>query len=249
MALLATHGLGKSYSGVPALTDATCAFSAGEVVAIIGPNGAGKSTFFGTLAGEHRATTGRIEYDGHDITRWDADRRARAGIGRTFQVARQFGSFTVLENLLMSYQAGRGSWWRPWRPFMPRTVPDEVHGIAAVTHLDGLLTRTAATLAQGDRKRLELAMALAQQPRVLLLDEPTAGMTDEDCDVTVDVLKRITADDPQLCVILTAHDMSVVFAVAQRIVLMGAGRILLDGAPDEVAGHELARSTYLGVEL
>lgn len=246
MTLLETHGMSKAYNGVPALVDATAAFDSGQVTALIGPNGAGKTTFFGTLAGEHRATAGSIEFDGHDITKWDADRRARAGIARTFQVARQFSSLSVLENLLLSYQAGQGQWWRPWRTFLPRTVPSYIHELAEVTRLDNLLGRTAGTLPQGDRKRLELAMSLAQDPRVLLLDEPTAGMTDEDCVVTVDVLKDVMTRSPDLCLILTAHDMSVVFALAHRILLMGQGHILLDGTPEEVAGHELARTTYLG---
>ncbi|WP_020659098.1 ABC transporter ATP-binding protein [Amycolatopsis benzoatilytica] len=246
MTLLSTTGLSKSYSGVPALVDATASFDAGQVTALIGPNGAGKTTFFGTLAGEHAATAGSIVFDGGDITKWDADKRARAGIARTFQVARQFGSFSVLENLLLSFQAGRGEWWRPWRAFLPREVPAPILELAEVTRLDALLGRTAGTLPQGDRKRLELAMALAQDPRVLLLDEPTAGMTDEDCGITVDVLRSVLARRPELCLILTAHDMSVVFALAGRILLMGQGRILLDGAPDEVAAHDLARTTYLG---
>ena len=246
MTLLKTAGMSKSYSGVPALVDATAAFESGQVTALIGPNGAGKTTFFGTLAGEHRATAGSIEFDGDDITRWDADKRARAGIARTFQVARQFGSFSVLDNLLLSLQAGRGEWWRPWRAFLPRTVPDRILELAEVARLDTLLPRAAGTLPQGDRKRLELAMALAQGPRVLLLDEPTAGMTDEDCSITIDVLRNVMARQPDLCLILTAHDMSVVFALADRILLMGQGRILLDGTPNEVAAHELARTTYLG---
>lgn len=246
MTLLETHDLCKAYAGVPALIDATAQFEMGQVTALIGPNGAGKTTFFGTLAGEHRATGGAVEFDGQEVTRWDADRRARAGIARTFQVARQFGSFSVLENLLLSYQAGRGEWWRPWRSFLPRTTPAQILELAHVTRLDTLLRRAAGTLPQGDRKRLELAMALAQDPRVLLLDEPTAGMTDEDCAVTIDVLKDVMTRSPQLCLILTAHDMSVVFALAHRILLMGQGRILLDGTPEEVAGHDLARTTYLG---
>ena len=246
MTLLEARELSKAYAGVPALIEATSQFHVGQESALIGPNGAGKTTFFGTLAGEHRATGGSVELDGQDVTRWDADRRARAGIARTFQVARQFNSFSVLENLLLSYQAGLGQWWRPWRSFLPRTVPEQLLELAEVTRLDKLLQRRAGALPQGDRKRLELAMALAQDPRVLLLDEPTAGMTDEDCVVTVNVLKDVMARRPQLCLILTAHDMSVVFALAHRILLMGQGRILLDGTPDEVAGHELARTTYLG---
>lgn len=247
MTLLETHAMSKAYAGVPALIDATAAFEVGQVSALIGPNGAGKTTFFGTLAGEHRATGGSIEFDGQDITKWDADRRARAGIARTFQVARQFSSLSVLENLLLSYQAGRGEWWRPWRTFLPRIIPAYLHELAEVTRLDNLLQRTAGTLPQGDRKRLELAMSLAQDPRVLLLDEPTAGMTDEDCAITVDVLKDVMTRSPDLCLILTAHDMSVVFALAHRILLMGQGQILLDDVPEAVAGHDLARTTYLGV--
>lgn len=246
MTLLDIRELSKSYAGVPAVTDASAAFEAGELIAIIGPNGAGKSTFFGTIAGEHRASSGSITFDGQDITGWDADRRARAGIARTFQVARQFASFTVLENLLISHQASNGHWWQPWQAFLPRKVPDEIIHLAEVTRLQHIIGRSGAALAQGDRKRLELAMALAQRPRVLLLDEPTAGMTDEDCDITIQVLRDIVRENPALCLILTAHDMSVVFALAQRVILMGGGKILLDGKPDEVAGHDLARSTYLG---
>ena len=248
MSLLSTHNVRKVYPGVTALAGASADFEEGELVAIIGPNGAGKSTFFGTLAGEHAASGGSIEFDGHDITEWDANRRARAGISRTFQVARQFSTFTVLENLLLSYQAGRGQWWRPWRQFRLHTIPAEVEQLIGPARLEPLLERPAATLPQGDRKRLELAMALAQRPKVLLLDEPTAGMTEEDSGITVEMLLRSAEADPKMCMILAAHDMSVVFALAARIILMGEGRILLDGSSDLVAGHVLTRLTYLGEE-
>lgn len=248
MSLLSIHNVRKVYPGVTALAAASADFDEGELVSIIGPNGAGKSTLFGALAGEHAVTGGSIEFEGVDITGWDANRRARAGISRTFQVARQFSTFTVLENLLVSFQAGRGEWWRPWRNFIVHRIPAEVEHLIGPARLEPLLDRPASTLPQGDRKRLELAMALAQRPKVLLLDEPTAGMTEEDSSITVDMLRRSAEDNPKMCMILAAHDMSVVFALAARIILMGEGRILLDGSPELVAGHSLTRLTYLGEE-
>jgi len=238
----------KSYYGVPAVSEMSLSVRQGETLAIIGPNGAGKSTFFGLIAGEHKSSSGRIVFDGTEITRWSANRRARFGMSRTFQVARFFPSRTVRENLQLARVGRTGRYRDIVRGFSWAAKADEddvatVLDDLGLSHIEDSL---AANLAQGDRKRLELAMAMVQRPKVLLLDEPTAGMSNEDCALTVDTLKRIRSADPALTIVMTGHDMEVLFSLAQRIVLMADGRKVIDGSPEEIASSEIARRVYLG---
>ncbi|MFD8338264.1 ABC transporter ATP-binding protein [Streptomyces solisilvae] len=237
----------KSFGGSPAVDGVSFDVDAGESVAIIGPNGAGKSTLFGLTAGEHRPDAGRVLLDGRDATRWTAARRCRNGLSRTFQVASFFASRTVRENVEIACVAVTGRlpvadrFARGSRDRESRI--DEVLDLLDLTHLQSRLGRV---LAQGDRKRLEFAMALVQRPQVLLLDEPTAGMSNEDIHKTIEMLLRVRRENSSLAVVLTAHDMDVVFAVCERVMLMGQGKLLLDGSPREVETHPITRSLYLG---
>lgn len=244
--LIALDGVAKSYRGVQAVSDVDLAVAPGERLAVIGPNGAGKSTLFGMIAGEHRPTEGRIRFDGKDITRWAPSRRTRAGISRTFQVARLFGSMSVRENVLLAVRSARRSphcWDALARHRSDWAAADEY---LAQVGLSDLSTTPCDVLAQGARKSLEMAMAIAQAPRVLLLDEPTAGMGYDDARNAVDLLCRLLDDRPELTIVLTAHDMDVVHRVARRVVLMARGRTVLDGTPREVAEHDTTRELYLG---
>lgn len=246
--LLEVESAGKSYSGAPAVSDVSFSVSSGETVAVIGPNGAGKSTLFGLVAGEHRATTGTVRFQDVDVTRWRASRRAQAGMSRTFQVARMFGSRSVEENIALAV-AAKGGWHRRLFDSFDRTVRknrDQLDDVMERLRLTELRRRRATDLPQGDRKRLELAMAVAQDPVMLLLDEPTAGMSNEDCDVTVELLEEIKSHDEDLAIVMTGHDMQVLLAVATRVMLMAEGRKVLDGDPESVRTSAEARELYLG---
>jgi branched-chain amino acid transport system ATP-binding protein len=247
--VLETQGVSKAYYGVLAVIDMSLQVYRGETLAIIGPNGAGKSTYFGLMAGEHMCSSGgKILFNGTDITRWPPHRRTQAGISRTFQVARLFPSRTVGECVAISAAAKRRGYTSPFRSFHRSSRSDRELTERVIDRL-GLapFSRTlAGNLAQGDRKRLELGMALVQQPSLLLLDEPTAGMTTEDCLMTIRMLKAVQESDRDLTIVMTGHDMDVLFALAKRVVLMNEGQKVMDATPEEVGASELARKVYLG---
>lgn len=246
--LISVQELAKSYGGVLAISDINLDIHKGERVSIIGPNGAGKSTLFGTIAGEHRATKGKIMFGGKDVTSWPPSRLTKAGLSRTFQVARLFGSMSVEDNLVIAAEATRRNpvvWWDTFAQ-REQSVAERVERALGRTSLTELADQEAATLPQGARKTLELAMAIVQDPDVLLLDEPTAGMSLDDAKITIRTLQQICRDQPELTVVITAHDMEVIFAVAERVVLMAQGQIVLDGTPQEVTAHEITHEVYLG---
>lgn len=246
--VISVKGVSKSYGGVLAISDIDLEIVKGERIAIIGPNGAGKSTLFGTIAGEHRPTKGRIEFGERDVTSWPPSRLTKAGLSRTFQVARLFGSMSVRDNLIIAAtacQKPQSVWWDSFAKHDPKVL-ERVDRALGRTSLTGLADQKAATLAQGARKTLELAMAIVQDPKVLLLDEPTAGMSLDDAKGTIQTLVAICRDQPDLTVVITAHDMEVIFAVADRVVLMAQGKVVLEGTPDEVTAHETTHEVYLG---
>ena len=247
-AQLVLAGISKSYGGVHAVTDVNFSVERGEHLAIIGPNGAGKSTLFGMIAGEHVPTAGSVTLDGIDVTNDRPSKRALSGISRTFQVARMFGNASVYENVLLSALAGDGHGLRWFDRFLSNgAAAERAEHALEQTGLTTTSRQEAATLAQGDRKRLEMAMALVQKPSILLLDEPTAGMSYEDSIATIGLLQQVCLNDPELTVILTAHDMEVIFAVADRVILMAEGQAEVEGTPDEVAAHPKTREVYLGI--
>jgi branched-chain amino acid transport system ATP-binding protein len=245
--ILEVSSVEKSFGAIHAVRGVSLTVAVGEAVSIIGPNGAGKSTLFGLIAGEHVPTRGRIRFSGHDVTSWSAGRLARAGLSRTFQVARFFGSRTVLDNLIIASIAGSGQPFRIWDSY----VRSSRHRAGAERVMDELNLHQLAdvkaeTLAQGDRKRLEFAMALVQDPRLLLLDEPTAGMSAEDTQITIRLLSRVAHEREGMTVLLTAHDMDVVFALSDRVILMGQGEAVIEGTPAEVERAPQTRELYLG---
>lgn len=244
---LDVRSVSKRYGGVLAVAEISLSVSRGEHVAIIGPNGAGKSTLFGMIAGEHVPTSGSIHFDGTDVTSWPPSKRALHGISRTFQVARMFATASVFDNVLVAAMAGqaRAMRWRD-RFHNDHAFSDRAAQVISRTGLEAVSGQEAGTLAQGDRKRLEMAMALVQEPKLLLLDEPTAGMSYEDALGTIELLKGVCADEPELTVVLTAHDMEVIFALAQRVILMAEGKAEVEGTPAEVAADPKTRDVYLG---
>ena len=227
MILLSASGIAKAYGGVRAVDGVDLAVAAGEIVAMIGPNGAGKSTCFGMLGGQIRPDRGTINLDGRDITGRSPRQRADSGLGRTFQIAQVFASMTVAENLAV---ASRG-----------RSAPSLMERVG----IAGIADRRAAVLAYGDIKRLELALALATRPRVLLMDEPTAGMASVERRAMMSLVAGL-AQEEKLAVLFTEHDMDVVFGHSDRIVVLDRGKVVASGGPASIRADPRVRAVYLG---
>ena len=237
----------KSYQGVPAVRGVDLEVATGERLAIIGPNGAGKSTLFGMIAGEHRPTSGKVWFDGRDITSKSSSRRATSGMSRTFQVARLISTMTVRDNLFLAALTGQRRGIRFWDALSARThVWADVEAALEDSGLADQAGTVAGSLAQGARKTLEMAMTIVQRPRLRLLDEPTAGMGYEDARAATAQLRRLLDARPDMTTILTAHDMEVIHTVAERVVLMANGQTILEGTPREVADHATTKALYLG---
>ncbi len=240
------RGVVKRFAGNLALDDVSLVIPAGQLHAIIGPNGAGKSTLFGVIAGEHRPDRGTVWVAGRDVTRIAAHRRVRAvGVARAFQVARIFPEMSVRQNVAAAVIAANGSarqFWRVKPLRVASVVADEALERLSLVPVAG---RPARALSQGDRKRLEIAMALVLRPRLLLLDEPTAGMSPEETAATVELIRGIWSLGG-LTVMLTEHDMQVVFDLAQQLTVMDRGHVLCSGEPETIRGRDDVREIYLG---
>jgi branched-chain amino acid transport system ATP-binding protein len=246
-ALLEVHGLAKAFGGVHAVRGVSFNVSAGEIVALIGPNGAGKSTCFNALNGQIRPDAGTIRLDGRDIAGWPPRDVWRLGVGRTFQITATFASMSVIENVqtvLLSH-AGRAA--RLWG-LATRAERDRAEALLALVAMSSQAERPAAELAYGDLKRLELAMALANEPQLLLMDEPTSGMSPRDR-VEVMGLTAGIAREKNLGVLFTEHDMDVVFRHADRILVLSRGQLIAEGKPDEVRRNPEVQAVYLGEGL
>jgi branched-chain amino acid transport system ATP-binding protein len=244
-------GLTKNYGVHRVLHDVTFAVTSGESFAIIGPNGAGKTTLFKVLTGELSANGGKILYSGNDVTAMPANLRVQAGVGRTFQICRVFFDFSVLENAVVAIeQRNRNLGIRSgaWYAFKPsHTVLEEAcERLAEVGLVESRFVQ-ARNLSYGDRKRLELALALALEPSVLMLDEPTAGMAAPDRGRTVELIHRIR-EGRSVTLLLTEHDMGVVFGLAQRIMVLNYGEVVAIGEPQTIRLDPLVAEIYLGKE-
>jgi branched-chain amino acid transport system ATP-binding protein len=246
-ALIEAHGLAKAYGGVHAVRGVSLAVSPGEIVALIGPNGAGKTTCFNMLNGQIRPDAGTIRLDGRDIAGWPPREVSRLGVGRTFQITATFPSMSVIENVQTVLLSHAGRLGRLWGlATRAERAPAE-----ALLTLVGMLDeagRPSAELAYGDLKRLELAMALANDPRLLLMDEPTAGMSPRDR-VELMALTAGIAREKHLGVLFTEHDMDVVFRHADRILVLSRGELIVEGRPDEVRRNPKVQAVYLGEGL
>ena len=250
--LLQVRGLSKHFAGVRAVDGVDFAISTGEIVALIGPNGAGKSTLFGVMAGQHRATAGEVLFDGRPVGGRDPAALARAGIGRTFQTAQTWGTLTVLQNVQLALSAAAG---RVFDPFTPLDDLDAGPARALLGRVDlqARVALPAAALPYPDSKRLELAIALASAPRLLLMDEPTAGMAAAERTALMDLVRDLVAASASsarpLTVLFTEHSMDVVFGYAQRVLVMARGQLIADGAPAAVRADPAAQAAYFGEPL
>jgi len=242
--LLEVRDLCKSFGALRASDAIRFDVRPGETHAVIGPNGAGKTTFISQLAGNLRPDSGRITFAGEDITDLPAPRRARMGLARSFQITSVFPEFTALENVALAVQAQAGHSFRFWRP--ARTDTSLTKPAMQVLEEVGLGPRagvSAANLSHGEHRQLEVAMALATRPRLLLLDEPMAGMGIEESQRMIALLSSLKR---RQTIILVEHDMDAVFRLADRISVLLYGRVIATGAPDEIRSSAEVRSAYLG---
>lgn len=245
-AVLEVQNLVKSFGALKATDDVSLDLQSGEIHALIGPNGAGKSTLIKQIVGEIAPTSGAVWLQGQDISTMPAPDRARAGLARSFQVSSIIPEFTVLQNVMLAAQGASGVTFRFFRPAMKDA--------ALVGTANDCLTRVglnaragvrASDLSHGERRSLEVAMALALRPKVFLLDEPMAGMGTEGANRLIALLSNLKAEAP---ILLIEHDMDAVFALADRISVLVYGRIIATGSVDEIKAHAEVRSAYLGDE-
>lgn len=245
--LLSVEGLTKSYGGVHAVRGVSFSLAAGEILALIGPNGAGKSTCFDMLNGQNVPDSGRINLLGNDTTGKKPRAIWRLGVGRTFQITATFPTMTVRENVqvpLISYNAQLFNMWRS----TPGFECAEANRLLDLVGMSGYAERPCGELAYGDLKRLELAIALANQPKLLLMDEPTAGMAPRERVELMRLTARI-AREKSIGVLFTEHDMDVVFEHADRILVLNRGSLIAEGTPEEVRRNPQVRAIYLGEGL
>ena len=244
--VLATTTLGRRFGGLVAVDDVSLSLVPRTVHAVIGPNGAGKSTLVNLLSGDLRPSTGTIHLGALDITHWPSHRIAQHGVARSFQHTNVFAAFSAFENCRLAAQSRHKSFGRWVKP--AERYGDWNAAADAALKIVGLASRggiPAAALSHGERRSLEIAMALATQPSVLLLDEPLAGMGPEESAHIVALLKRLAADH---AILLVEHDMDAVFALADRLTVMVNGRILASGAPDAIRANADVQRAYLGTE-
>ena len=245
--ILATRNLGLDIGGAKIVADVSLEVAAGEFVGIIGPNGAGKTTLFNLLSGLTRPTAGTVELSGRDVTGDPPFRRTRAGLGRTFQVSSVFPLLSVVENVRLAADAASGGTMRIWRR-AARVGGDRARAALERVGLADRAIWPAGLLSHGDKRKLELAMLLAGNPRVLLLDEPMAGVSAEDVDELVELIRSVHRDEATT-VLMVEHRMEVVVGLAERIAVMHHGALLAFDEPDRVMANETVQTAYLGEPL
>ena len=246
MTLLSVQNLSKSFGGVAAARDVSFTLERGEMLAIIGPNGAGKSTVFNMVGGQLRPDHGAVLLDGQAITTSAPQKRFRLGVGRTFQVAQTFLSMSVAENVQMALVSCHRESEALWAPARTR-YREEATALLEQVGMAEAADHPCSALAYGDVKRVELAIALAGQPKLLLMDEPTAGMAAGERANLMDLTASI-AEAKGIGVLFTEHDMDVVFGHAERVIVLVRGRIIATGSPEEIRQNEDVRRAYLGDE-
>jgi branched-chain amino acid transport system ATP-binding protein len=244
MALLSLDRICKNFAGLEVLRNVQLTVEQGERRAIIGPNGAGKTTLFNIVSGELKPSSGTIELEGQPVTGLAPEKMFRLGLARTFQKNSLFMDLTTLENVRLAVQAHQQQsfhWFKPWWTF--DAVNDRARAVVEQAGLWGRRTEQVKNLSYGEQRLLEVAIALAGQPRLLLLDEPTAGMSMAETANSVAAISNLPRD---LTILIIEHDMDTIFAIADRITVLDHGQVLADGTPDEVRSNGEVRSVYLG---
>jgi len=247
MNVLEINSVSKRFGNLVAVRDVSLTVATGELCAVIGPNGAGKTTFFNLISGFFLPTSGTIIFDGKDITRLATHERVTRGMARTFQITEIFPELTVFENVRIAAEVAGGYRLRPWiaRAEMAR-IHKQVEVTLSLVSLEAKTDRLVGELAHGDQRAAEIAMALALKPHLLLLDEPTAGMGDQETYQITQLIRRLHRDS-KYSIVLIEHDMRVVFHLADRICVLDQGRMLAQGTPQEIAANEAVQAAYLGI--
>ncbi|MGQ0654517.1 MAG: ABC transporter ATP-binding protein [Betaproteobacteria bacterium] len=245
--MLRLEGISKRFGGVVATDGVTLTVETGEVHALIGPNGAGKTTLIGHISGALESDAGQIHFRGEDITSLTTHARVRAGLARSYQITSIFRAFSVLDNLALAVQARSGSSFSFWRPVAAETALfDEARLIIRDISLEGRDDTPAAALSHGEQRALEVGLALATRPKLVLLDEPMAGMGPEESKRMIDLIERISE---RVTVLLVEHDMDAVFRLADRISVLVNGRLIATDVPEKIRLNEEVRKAYLGDEV
>jgi branched-chain amino acid transport system ATP-binding protein len=244
---LEIRNLTKAFGGLKAIDNVSLTFPSGSLSAVIGPNGAGKSTFFNLISGAFPPDQGEVLLDGQDIVGLSRSERMHRGIGRAFQVASCFPTMTVKENLMAAVTAHIGQWGNLTRRFPPPGVRERAEEVMELVGLTQVPNVEAAILSHGDQKLLDIAIALALEPKVLLLDEPTAGMGPDERWRMIERVRNLW-ERRQLTLIFIEHDMDIVFQIANTIRVLCYGRVLAEGTPDEIRNNKAVIEAYLGTE-
>jgi len=242
--MLEVKGLSKSFGGFLAVNKAALEVNKGEIVAVIGPNGAGKTTLFNLVTGILKPDEGQVIFKGEEITGLPAYKTCKKGITRSFQVVNIFSRLTVFENVRISVLSQQGKtyhWFTPSREFVNEETSEILKSVGLINRKDNV----CGALSHGDQKVLEIAIALAGKPELLILDEPTAGMSPEETARCIDLIKQLS-QSLGLTILFCEHDMELVFAIAQRIMVMVRGSTIAQGPPDEVRRNQQVQDAYLG---
>jgi branched-chain amino acid transport system ATP-binding protein len=246
MTILEAQHLGKIFGSLVAVDDVTLSVAPGTIHSIIGPNGAGKTTFFNLLTGKYRPSFGRVLFKGQDITGLPVHRRSHLGIGRSFQITNIFPNLTVLENVRLAAQALSPDRFRFFRA--SAAIPSHIQKAREVLHVVGLSDAAdapASILPHGGKRKLELAILLAGDPELLLLDEPTAGMASEQVPELIQIIDRVRQQGNKT-IVLVEHNMNIVMSISDRITVMNLGNVLAEGSPTEISRNEQVQKVYLG---
>jgi branched-chain amino acid transport system ATP-binding protein len=241
---LQTQSITKEFGKLRAVHEVSLEIVKGDIHAIIGPNGAGKSTYFNLVTGYHTATSGKVLFKGEDITHLPAYRRCKLGITRSFQITSIYPKFTVYESVLMGLLSHRGvtlKFFSNAKKFFQEEVWSILEDIGLADQANAL----GESISHGDKKRLELAVTVGTEPELLLLDEPTCGMSPEETEITMSLIKKLSTERG-LTILFTEHDMGVVFGVAKRISVLHQGALIEDGTPEKVRESEEVQKVYLG---
>ncbi len=246
---LQVENVSKAFGHFVAVNDVSLAIPEGEITALIGPNGAGKTTLYNMVSGRLKPTKGSVWFRGSDITGLPPDRISRLGISRSFQITNIFNELTVLENIQVALVARHKKGLNLWQvSARDKRLEDQGLELLARLGLESVARARAGTLSHGDKRRVELAIVLSTEPQLVLLDEPTAGMTPEETHAVVHLIRSL-ADSGPYTFFLTEHDMDVVFRLAQKICVMHRGELLAEGTPEEIRNDPNVRTAYLGEEV
>ena len=246
MSLLEVENVARHFGSLVAVGGVSMNVAAGELRAVIGPNGAGKTTFFNLVSGFLPPSSGRIVFNGEDVTRLTQERRVWRGMARTFQITEIFPELTARQNIRIPVEIAAGYKWRPWMSkSADNIVRKRIAELLAMGEITDKADRLVGELSHGDQRTIEIMMALALNPKLLLLDEPTAGMGEHETYAITQLIQKLHREQ-KLTIVLIEHDMRVVFHLADRILVLAEGKPLAEGSPDEIAANEAVQEAYLG---